>query len=574
MKKIYTSFWFCLVFFSGIAQTLDWAYSLKSNTVQDQIYDISSNGTDRFAIFGLDTQNLDVINGSAEFNNSGKFLAVYNEKAEIQWKQSMYQLSLGIKMNSANEVFVTGSFGGTVDFDPSGNVFNLTGEGTNCFLQKFAADGTFLWAANAQTGGGGSEIEQLADGRIVISGRSDMAGNVTLSDNSTVDLPKGVFLLEFSADGKLQNAYSISVPDAAGYGYVYNLASDASNNIYICGTLDGVADFDLKAGLSNNSQTHAYDAFLAKYDSNFNLKWYKVFGDQNVSPFGWDKAHSMAVDPSGNLFVGGEFTWTTDFDPVANKGKTQLISDTRTQAPSGFIMQYASDGTLNWVKEIGAPNQDTGKFGENRVRGIQLQGNTLYAWIENTKYCDADPSEAEKIYTSTGASNLIFASYSVDGELQNSFMIDAALNYTISAGIEMLGNDSFVTSGTFQKETDFDPTPETMLLKTNPAGAFYWADLDTYMAKYNFGTPTKTQNFALVEEIQVFPNPFQSEIRIKSVIGKSVRHIRLFSVDGKLTFEAYNPNNQVSVLNLKSGIYIYELVFDDNSVAYGKIVKQ
>lgn len=557
------------------AQTPDWAYSFKSNTIQDAVYDISSNGTNRFAVFGLDAQNLDAKNNSALFNNSGKYLAIYNEKAEIQWKKMAIANALGIKMNQSGDVFVTGSFGGTVDFDPSGDVFNLTSSSSgSCFLQKFDSSGNFVWAVGAATDGIGFEIEPMPDGRIVVAGRADVSSKVTLSNNTTVDLQKGVFILEVSTDGKLSNAFSIAVPDPAGYGYVYDLISDASNNIYLCGSLDGVADFDLGAGTANNVKTHAYDAFVAKYDSNFELQWYKVFGDQNVSPFGWDKAHSMAVDASGNLFVGGEFTWTTDFDPIANPGKTQLNSDTRTQAPSGFLMQYKSEGTLNWVKKIGAPNKDTGLFGENRLRGIQLQGNTLYAWLENTKYCDVDPSAAEKVYTSTGATNLIFASYTTDGALLKSFMIDQTLTYTVAAGIELLGNESIVTSGTFMKETDFDPTSGTLLLKTDPTGPFYWADLDTYLAKYNFGAPTKTQNISSETGIQVFPNPFQTELQIQSISGIAVRQFKLYSIDGKLVYEKSNPNNLISVSNMKNGIYIYEIELEDNSVAHGKIIKK
>lgn len=574
MKKIYFIIITVIAFLPLYSQTLDWAYSIKSNTIQDAIHDISSNGTNRFAIYGFDAQNLDVKNNSAVFNHSGKFLSVYNDKAEIQWKKTVHTLSSGIKMTLANEVFVAGGFGGTFDFDPSENVFNLTGDGSTCFLQKFDANGKFLWAAMAQTGGLGSEIEQLADGRIIVSGRSDVAGKVKLSNNSTIDLPKGVFMLEFASDGKLLNAYSISVPAADGYGYVHDIASDASNNIYICGSLDGIADFNLGTATANNVKTHAYDAFVAKYNSNFELVWYKVFGDINVSPYGWDRAHSMAIDASGNIFIGGEFTWQTDFDPIANPGKYQLNSDTRTQTPSGFILQYNSNGNLNWVKKIGAPNKDTGLFGENRVRGIQLQGNNLYAWIETTKYCDVDPSAAEKIYTSTSATNIILASYSTDLSLLKSFKIDQALTYTVAAGIELLGNESIVVSGTFQKETDFDPTSGTKILKTDPNGMFYWADLDAYIAKYNFGTATKAQNLTSSEEIQIFPNPFKSEIRIKNSTGESIKQLKVYSLDGKLAFELSNPEAHISLEMLRSGLYLYEIITNENKSSRGKIIKQ
>lgn len=561
-----------------LAQTLEWAYSFQNGVVLEDVTDISGNGSNRFVLLGFtvpNTVSIDPINKKTEYKPDGKYIAVYNENAEIQWMKTAIGNPQGIKMNSKSEVFVTGSFGGTVDFDPSDKVFNLTSANVgSSYLQKFDPSGNLVWAVGATTDGIGFEIEPMPDGRIVVAGRADVPSKVTLNDNSVVELQKGVFLLEVSADGKLTNAYSIAVPDAAGYGYVYDLTSDASNNLFVCGQLDGVADFDFSSETANNVKTHAYDAFVAKYNNQFKLQWYNVFGDINEAPFGWDIAHSLAVDAMGNLFVGGEFTWTTDFDPVLNPGKTKLISDTRTQTPSGFIMQYTSEGTLIWVKKIGAPNMDTGIFGENRVRGIQLLDNTLYAWIENSKNCDVDPSDAEVKYTATGATSLIFATYNKQGVFQKSFHLDTPLLYTISKGFEMLGTESFATSGTFQKDSDFDPTSGTKLLKTDSKGFAYSFDKDIFIAKYKMGTSTALRPSLSSSELEVYPNPFTDQITIAGNAGSEVKSLKLFNLEGKLVLSETGALSRIDTQNLISGVYILDATFDDGTVTRHRMIKK
>lgn len=577
MKKIYLIVLFVSVFGNLYSQTLNWAYSLKNTVIQEGITDISSNENNRFVLLGFTDPNsvsLDFIGQKTEFKTPGKYISVYNEKSEIQWFRQVVANPMGIKMNAKSEVFVTGSYSGNIDFDPSEITFNLnSGNVLSTFLQKFDANGNLIWAVGATTQGIGTEIEEMPDGRIIVSGRSDVSSTVTLNNNTIVNLQKGIFILEISPEGKLTNAYGIEVPDAASYGYVLDLVSDANNNLFICGQLDGIADFDIGSGVTKNIKTRAYDAYIAKYDSKLALKWYKVFGDTQVAPFGWDIAHSLVVDASGNLFVSGEFTWNTDFDPVANPGKSMIVSDTRTQTPSGFIMQYTADGKLNWVKKIGAPNMDTGIFGENRIRGIRLYQNTIITLIETSKNCDVDPSEKEVKYNSDGATSLIFAAYSTQGDYINSFQLNKSSTHLTSVGIDLLGNGSFVSSGTFQSETNFDPVGGSRLLKIDPSGFMPAFDKDVYVASYNFGIKTAVNRNQPESNIEVFPNPFVNEIFYKNIASGEIEQLNIYSITGQRVLSKSLPGNHVYFTNAKSGTYILEFLKNDKTIHRSTIVK-
>ena len=52
-----------------------------------------------------------------------------------------------IAVDSVGNIYVTGSFKETVDFDPSSSVSNLTSTGySDVFLAKYDSSGSYLWA--------------------------------------------------------------------------------------------------------------------------------------------------------------------------------------------------------------------------------------------------------------------------------------------------------------------------------------------------------------------------------------------------------------------------------------------
>ncbi|MEN7548786.1 SBBP repeat-containing protein [Rapidithrix thailandica] len=79
------------------------------------------------------------------------------QELNFQWAKSMggssYDYGKSIALDSDGNVYTTGYFYGTVDFDPGTGIHNLNAMGySDIFIQKLDREGNFVWAKSM--GGG------------------------------------------------------------------------------------------------------------------------------------------------------------------------------------------------------------------------------------------------------------------------------------------------------------------------------------------------------------------------------------------------------------------------------------
>ena len=242
------------------------------------------------------------------------------QQANFEWAKAyggtFFDYGNSITVDNSGNVYTTGSFVGTADFDPGAGTFNLTSAGgTDVFIQKLDASGNLLWAKAF----GGTSTDQ--SNSITV----DASGNVYATGNfkGTVDFDPGAGTFNLTSAGSYDDFF-VQKLDASGnflwakaFGGTStdqsnSITVDASGNVYTTGSFGYTVDFDPGAGTFNLTSAGGADVFIQKLDASGNFIWAKAFGGTST-----DQSNSITVDASGNVYTTGGFGNTVDFDPGA-----------------------------------------------------------------------------------------------------------------------------------------------------------------------------------------------------------------------------------------------------------------
>ena len=148
----------------------------------------------------------------SSFGDEDIFVSKFNAAGNFIWAKQMGGIQSeegnSLAVDAAGNVYITGHFYGTADFDPGSPVYNLVSAGfSDIFISKLDGNGNFRWAKSI----GGSQ-----------------------------------------------------------YDWSYALALDATGNIYTTGYFDGIVDFDIGPGVYNLSSVGSKDIFVLKLNRCFN----------------------------------------------------------------------------------------------------------------------------------------------------------------------------------------------------------------------------------------------------------------------------------------------------------------
>lgn len=179
----------------------------------------------------------------------------------------------------------------------------LTLVGTrDAFAIKLDADGASLWAKNF--GGSGAQMTDAAiaaDGsdNVYLGGYFQNANLTTpaLAKTGTID----AFALKLDAGGATTWAKGFGGVVAGGTAYVTASAVDAAGNTYVAGYFNGVT---YPLGSVTLTRIGSRDGFAAKLDTTGAVVWAKNFGGSGAEA----SALGIALAASGGVVVSGHFT--------------------------------------------------------------------------------------------------------------------------------------------------------------------------------------------------------------------------------------------------------------------------
>ncbi len=273
--------------------------------------------------------------------------------------------SIAIDTAGSGDVYTTGSFAGTSDFDPGAGIFNLTSSSliVDIFISKLDSSGNFVWAkAMGEPGyaeGLSIAIDPAGTGEVYTTG--DFEGTVDFDPgagvlNLTSAGNEDIFISKLDLSGNFVWAKAMS---GTGNDNGNSIAIDpaGSGDVYTTGFFSGTADFDPDSSGSFNltSAGGSYDIFISKLDSSGNFVWAKAMGGTS-----YDYGRFITIDPagSGDVYTTGWFNGTADFNPGAG---TFYLTAAGNQAI--FISKLDGLGNFVWAKAAGGLSN--GAYGQS-----------------------------------------------------------------------------------------------------------------------------------------------------------------------------------------------------------------
>jgi hypothetical protein len=130
------------------AQNFEWAKQLTDPSLE-VVQSMAVYPGGEFILGGIFSNTCDMDPGIGEFilENSAGFLGKYDTDGELLWAFRIEERVDDVAYDNQGNVYATGGFNGTFDFDPGDGVFELSSTGLNyAFLAKYDQDGNFLWA--------------------------------------------------------------------------------------------------------------------------------------------------------------------------------------------------------------------------------------------------------------------------------------------------------------------------------------------------------------------------------------------------------------------------------------------
>ena len=181
-----------------------------------------------------------------------------------------------INLDYQGNIFMTGGFVDTADFDMDSTSFILRGTPTHdVYIARYFADGSFSWAKNFGNLGYdfGKDCETDNYGNVVVMGRFEDTVDFDPSINvyNLVGSPQAVFFTKYDSSGNFIWAGSVN-PRSNSEG---DLDIDRANDIVLVGRFASTADFDPDTAVSYSLISIGRSGYVVKYDQNMKLKWAK-----------------------------------------------------------------------------------------------------------------------------------------------------------------------------------------------------------------------------------------------------------------------------------------------------------
>lgn len=324
--------------------------------------------------------------------------------------------SAGIAVTSSN-VYVTGKFTGSVDFNPGGPAVNITALSNDEFLANYdISTGNNIWARNmggtpspSPSGHVSINIADLTadDNGVYIAGNFTGSVNFNVQGGPVVitgpALPVSNYIAAYNASNGL-NAWVKYLPMSTQTGLrVYGIFSNGSD-ILTAGNFFGSAMLNGNSSPEVNiTGTSSFDMFLTRFDTGTGTNTGFTASAGTPPGTGYNEyGGKLKYDQAGNIYVTGNFSASE-----LKVNHTILFNQGGTDA---FVTKFNSSGSLVWVKQISGT-------GDVFIEDIAITPSGIFITGHFTSTADFNPNGTAVTKSSIGSNDIFFANYSLAGDL-------------------------------------------------------------------------------------------------------------------------------------------------------------
>jgi hypothetical protein len=563
----------------------------------------------------------------------GLILTVQSTSAQtLTWAKQMgagaQDQGRSIAVDASGNVYTTGTFNGTVDFDPGIGTYFLTSTSVeDVFISKLDSAGNFKWAS----AWGGSSFD------LGLSIAVDSNGFVYSTGlfQGTADFDPGAGFFYLTANS--MDAYIIKLNALTG-NMVWakqlisdflvepgTIAIDQNGNVITVGHYEGNADFDPGLGTLIFSGDGAY---ISKLDSAGNFIWAKKLAHPvSQSPLSSCRATSVALDIFGNVYTTGNFIDTVDFDPglgtynlvgeyfgdafickldaggnfqwakpfygngnedgftialdaSGNVYTSGVLNATADFDPGvgtynlssagignfdGYISKLNSSGDFVWAKQLG------GAIGSSLFISSIVLGadNNVYSIGNFSQTVDFDPGTGTNNLTSSGPYDVFISKLDNNGNFISTLQF-AGSGFAEGRSLVLDNVGNIFATGNFKATTDFDPLAGVFNLTSNGADDIFIIKLQNELEN-----TTSINEHSWTSKINLYPNPTTSALTIESdKIFENANLIVRNAIGQEIFSDTYSSTNSITFnLNGESGVYFIE-INDTGKVAILKVIKE
>jgi hypothetical protein len=299
------------------------------------------------------------------------------------------------------EVITGGYFHDSVDFDPTAGTFQQTSQGLNdCFISKYNNNGSW----NKTITWGGAFFDVVNSVAVDSSNNTYVTGYYSDWVDFDPDTPIALFGPAGLIDGfiaKYNNALGYEWARTFGGVFLDEGRDIAINGVnpYVAGYFQGTANFDLQGVGDMHTSLGASDSCLIAFSDSGGFMFGSAWGG-----VGNETVLSIAIPPTGEVYVGGFFEGTSDFDPGTNV--ENRVSNGLTDA---FVSAFDASGNFSWCNAFGGTGDD-GLFGITRG-----EITSLYLCGGFSDTVDFKPGPEADVHASNGTSDLYLMKLFNDG---------------------------------------------------------------------------------------------------------------------------------------------------------------